>query len=41
MYFPDVVVSRFTEQVDNFPDIVDSIPDLVVEKLCIIVTNAW
>ena len=23
MYFPDVVVSRFTEQVDNFPDIVD------------------
>jgi hypothetical protein len=27
--FPDVVDSRFTEQVDSLPDIVDSVPDFV------------
>jgi hypothetical protein len=27
--FPDVVDSRFTEQVDSLPDIVDSVPGFV------------
>ena len=27
--FPDVVDSRFTEQVDNLPEIVDSVPGFV------------
>jgi hypothetical protein len=27
--FPDVVDSRFTEQVDSLPNIVDSVPDFV------------
>ena len=26
-FFPDVVDNRFTEQIDNLPDIVESVPD--------------
>ena len=28
-FFPDVVDSRFTEQVDSLPDIVDNVPGFV------------
>jgi len=37
--FPDVVDSRFTEQVDSLPDIVDSIPDFVDIFLKVLTTE--